>query len=97
MANAGFGVEAAARRMGQDFIPIVNERYFLICSNETLASPMVQRIREVLAAPNFRAAAASLPGIDTGDAGTTMSLQEAFPELPLPVGKTREARAAKAQ
>ncbi|HZF19731.1 MAG TPA: hypothetical protein VE008_08500 [Burkholderiales bacterium] len=49
------------------------------------------------AVPNFRAAAASLPGIDTGEAGTTMSLQEAFPELPPLVGKTREARAAKAQ
>jgi len=36
-------------------------------------------------------------GIDTGEAGTTMSLQEAFPELPPLVGKTREARAAKAQ
>ncbi len=97
MANAGFGLEAAARRMGQDFIPIVNERYFLICNNETLASPMVQRIREVLGAPNFRAAAASLPGIDIGEAGTTMSLEEAFPGLPSLPGKTREARVAKAQ
>jgi len=51
----------------------------------------------MLAGPNFRAAAASLPGIDTGEAGTTMSVEEAFPDLPLPVGKTREARAAKAQ
>jgi molybdate-binding protein len=83
--------------MGRDFIPIVNERYFLICGNETLASPMVQRIREVLAAPNFRAAAASLPGIDTGEAGTTMSVEEGFPDLPSLVGKTREGRAAKAQ
>jgi len=94
MADAGFGLEAAARRMGQDFIPIVNERYFLICSKDTLASPIVSRIREVLSGAHFRAAAASLPGIDTTQAGTTVSIDAAFPDLP---GKVREARSAKAQ
>ena len=92
MADAGFGVEAAARRMGQDFIPIVNERYFLVCSTETLALPMVERIREVLAGPHFRVAAASLPGIDITDAGTTISIDEAFPDLPAAQEKPREAR-----
>ena len=92
MADAGFGLEAAARRMGQDFIPIVNERYFLTCTKETLASPIVSRIREVLSGPHFRAAAASLPGIDIGQAGTTISIDAAFPELP---AKARETRFAK--
>ncbi|HKW38436.1 MAG TPA: substrate-binding domain-containing protein [Burkholderiales bacterium] len=92
MADAGFGVEAAARRMGQDFIPITNERYFLVCRNETLASPLVARIREVLSGPHFRAAAASLPGIDIAAAGTTMPIGEAFPEPPAAPAKAREAR-----
>jgi len=92
MADAGFGLEAAARRMGQDFIPIVNERYFLTCTKETLASPIVSRIREVLSGPHFRAAAASLPGIDIAQAGTTISIDAAFPDLP---GKVRETRSAK--
>jgi molybdate transport repressor ModE-like protein len=96
MADAGFGVEAAARRMGQDFIPIVNERYFLICSKETLASPTIQRIREVLAGAHFRAAAASLPGIDVADAGKTLSIAGAFPDLPAVPGR-REPRMTKAQ
>ena len=96
MADAGFGVEAAARRMGQDFIPIVNERYFLICAKETLASPMVQRIREVLAGPHFRAAAASLPGIDIADAGRTLSIGAAFPDLPA-VPARREPRTTQAE
>src|SRR5215831_3260200 len=90
MADAGFGLEAAARRMGQDFIPIVNERYFLICTKDTLASPIVSRIREVLAGVHFRAATASLPGIDIGQAGTTISIDSAFPDLP---GKVRETSA----
>lgn len=94
MADAGFGLEAAARRMGQDFIPITTERYFLVCNKETLASPMVARIREVLGGPYFRAAAASLPGIDMTQAGTTMSINEAFPDLPAMPAKTRETKAA---
>lgn len=93
MADAGFGVEAAARRMGQDFIPVANERYFLVCSNETIASPTVARIREVLAGSHFRAAAASLPGIDTADGGTVMSIPEAFPYLAST--ESGKARAAK--
>jgi molybdate-binding protein len=96
MADAGFGVEAAARRMGQDFIPIVNERYFLICDRETLALPMIERIREMLAGPHFRAAAASLPGIDITDAGKTLSIVEAFPDLPAVPATTRERRVTSA-
>jgi len=94
MADAGFGVEAAARRMGQDFIPIANERYFLVCRKETLASPTVTRIREVLASPRFRAAAAGLPGIDTSQAGTTLAVGGAFPELAAASRKAGEAKTA---
>jgi molybdate transport repressor ModE-like protein len=94
MADAGFGVEAAARRMGQDFIPIVNERYFLVCGKETLALPMVGRIREVLGGPHFRVAAASLPGIDITGAGTTVPVEEAFPDLAAATARARETRAA---
>ena len=30
MADAGFGVEAAARQFNLDFVPIAGERYFLM-------------------------------------------------------------------
>jgi len=89
MADAGFGMETAARRMGLDFVPVVNERYFLICDSEALASPMVTRIREVLSSKEFRAAAGNLPGIDVTQTGTTLSIREAFPDLPSLPGKTR--------
>ncbi|HET7764342.1 MAG TPA: substrate-binding domain-containing protein [Burkholderiales bacterium] len=97
MADAGFGVEAAARRMGQDFIPIINERYFLVCSKETLGLPMVERIRGVLGGPHFRVAAASLPGIDITEAGTTVPIDEAFPDLAAATAKAGETRTAQAE
>src|SRR5206468_2807106 len=35
MADAGFGIKAAAVRYGLDFIPLLNERYYLLLRNET--------------------------------------------------------------
>lgn len=95
MADVGFGVETAARRMVLDFVPVMSERYFLICQNESLASPMVARIRKVLSSKQFRAAAGSLAGIDVTHAGTTLPMHEAFPDLPTLPRKAREAQTTK--
>ena len=81
MADAGFGVEAAARRFGLDFVPLVAERYFLICRDESIATPFMQRVLETLASRRFHAAAGRIPGIDATRAGTLLSVEEAFPEL----------------
>jgi len=82
MADAGFGAEPGARKFGLGFVPIVSERYFLIGRAETLDSPMVAPVLEILSSPQFRAAINDLPGIDGSVSGSTMSLLEAFPELP---------------
>jgi molybdate-binding protein len=81
MADAGLGVETAARKFGLEFLPIVSERYFLICDSEALHSPLVGPIVEILRSNQFRAAAAGLAGIDVTLAGNLMKLDEAFPEL----------------
>ena len=94
MADAGFGVETAARQMNLDFIPIASERYFLICPNESIDSPTVARIREVLSSARFRAAASGLPGIDATQAGTTLSIRKAFPDLPAAPRRARCGRPA---
>jgi molybdate-binding protein len=80
-ADAGFGVETGAREFKLDFMPMLSERYFLICTEESLRLPAIKRIREVLATRQFRAEAAKLPGIDVTQAGTLLSIGEAFPEL----------------
>jgi molybdate transport repressor ModE-like protein len=79
LADAGFGVEQGARSFGLEFIPVMSERYFLLCEEESLAAPGVTRIREVLASKQYRAEAGKLAGIDVTGAGSTLALAEAFP------------------
>jgi molybdate transport repressor ModE-like protein len=48
-ADAGFGLEAAARRFGVGFVPLAEERYFFACRRAALRAPGVQRFRALLA------------------------------------------------
>ncbi len=86
IADAGFGVETAARRYGLDFVPVAAERYFLLCRTESLASPFMACLLKTIRGDRFRAEAAKLPGVDTAQAGTVMTLTEAFPELAASAG-----------
>lgn len=94
LADAGFGVETAARRFKLDFIPVASERYFLICDDESLASPVITRILETMTSGAFRAAAGKLVGVDATYAGTVLRVDDAFPELRKRAAGTtkREAR-----
>jgi molybdate-binding protein len=82
MVHAGFGVEAGARKFQLDFIPLASERYFLICNKDSLQTPMVGAIVNILASKEFRAEAAKLAGLDVAQAGTALTIREAFPDVP---------------
>jgi len=70
MADAGFGVETAARRFGLDFIPVVREQYFLACRVDALGTPMLRAAQDVMASDSFKATIAALPGYDGASCGT---------------------------
>jgi molybdate transport repressor ModE-like protein len=78
MADAGFGLETAARRFKLDFIPMVNERYFLLGRSASLAQPAVQALLAILRSPAFKAAVDELPGYNARDAGQVLPLDQAF-------------------
>jgi molybdate-binding protein len=80
-ADAGFGLEAGARRFGLEFIPVLSERYFLICRKESLQAAGVKDIRDILQGSEYRAEAGKLSGIDVTHAGATLTVDEAFTEL----------------
>jgi molybdate transport repressor ModE-like protein len=84
MADAGFGVETAARRFDLEFVPVISERFFFICRTQTLSQPMLGRVLEILRSDGFRRAVNQLAGYDAADCGTVWSLTEAFPELAAP-------------
>ena len=65
MADAGFGVETAARRFNLDFIPFIREQYFLACNVKALGTPMVAAARGVMESAGFKATLAALPGYES--------------------------------
>jgi molybdate transport repressor ModE-like protein len=80
-ADAGMGVEAAARRFGLDFLPQVHEDYFLAVGNEVLATPPLRRLLAVLRGSEFRKLVAGLPGYSASKMGTLVSLTELFDRM----------------
>jgi putative molybdopterin biosynthesis protein len=78
-ADVGPGIEAAAREFGLDFIPLVEEDYFLVCLKDALDSAPVRALRAVLESPEWPAALQALPGYAAPDAGQVLSLTKALP------------------
>jgi molybdate transport repressor ModE-like protein len=81
MADAGFGVEAAARQFDLDFVPVASERYFLLTRRETLAYPSVQELLGLLRGPQFEELTRLLPGYRADRSGEILELTQAFPWL----------------
>nr|WP_314631430.1 substrate-binding domain-containing protein [uncultured Noviherbaspirillum sp.] len=80
-ADAGLGVETAARQFDLDFVPILAERYFFVCAASTLADPRFEEVLAFLKNARFQAEVSKLPGYDAGAMGSVMSLHAAFPGL----------------
>jgi molybdate-binding protein len=78
-ADAGLGIEAAARSFGLDFWPLAEEDYFLVCLKPALELPAVQALREVLASTAWMQALARLPGYGVQRPGVVLSLTRALP------------------
>lgn len=78
MADAGFGVEAAAREFGLDFLPLAEEYYSLLCWRETLSNPALRSLLALLAEPGFQRRIDAVPGYLCAHAGETWSLTDAL-------------------
>ncbi|MCZ8250939.1 MAG: LysR family transcriptional regulator [Hylemonella sp.] len=61
-ADAGLGIEAAARARGLDFVPLVVEDYHLVCLKSALEEPAVQALCRVLQGPDWPGLLLKLPG-----------------------------------
>ena len=78
-ADAAFGIEAAARARGLDFVALAQEQYFLVTHAEGLAHPHVQTLLGVLKRPEWLAALAEIPGYTPARSGDVLSLREVLP------------------
>jgi len=78
-ADAGLGIEAAARQFGLDFVPLLREDYFLVCLKESLEHPAVQRLCAALASPAWQHEIAALVGYTAAGSGDILSLTRSLP------------------
>lgn len=78
MADVAFGVEAAARQFGLDFIRVVTEDYFFVCRRSLLDTAPMKRILDVMRSAEFQDAIAALPGYMAVDTGAIRTVDDAF-------------------
>ncbi len=78
MADASFGVEAAARQFDLDFVRLVTEDYLFVCAKQTLENEAVKRVLAIMRGAEFHAAIAELPGYVIKDAGMIKGVGEAL-------------------
>ena len=62
LTDAGFGVEAAARQFGLDFIDLATEHYLLVCHKDSLDQGNMKQLLALMRAPEFLAEIERLPG-----------------------------------
>ena len=78
-ADAGLGIAAAAASRGLDFVPLLQEDYYLVCLKSALEQPAVQALLHVLRSAAWRAQLAALPGYDADRCGEVLSLRRQLP------------------
>lgn len=78
-ADAGFGIEASARSRGLDFVPLVEEAYFLACLKSTLEQPATRALLELLRSAAWQQRLAQLPGYVPMHSGEVLSMSRVLP------------------
>ncbi|HZZ94071.1 MAG TPA: substrate-binding domain-containing protein [Usitatibacter sp.] len=73
LADAGFGVEAAAAHYRLDFIPVCRERYYLACAPEVLEGAAGTQLVRALRGEAFAKRLSRLRGYSAPDAGTLVA------------------------
>jgi molybdate transport repressor ModE-like protein len=78
MADAAFGVEAAARQFDLDFVRLLTEDYFFVCRKDILELDAVRRILRIMQGEEFHAAISRIPGYRVKDPGVVKTIGEMF-------------------
>src|SRR6201990_2647786 len=75
MADASFGVEAAARQFGLDFIRLLTEDYLFVCKRVFLETEPMRRVLDIMKGREFHDEVASLPGYVATHTGTVNTVK----------------------
>jgi putative molybdopterin biosynthesis protein len=80
VADVGVGIEAAARRLRLDFIPLFVEDYYLLGKRETFERADFEAIVASLKSEKFTAKVRGIPGYDTSRTGEISNVSELLDE-----------------
>ena len=83
-ADAGLGIAAAARARGLAFVPLLQERYYLVCLKEALDEAPIATLRRLLHSERWQRELAELPGYTPWRSGEVLSLKAQLPWWNLP-------------
>jgi molybdate-binding protein len=75
MADVSFGVEAAARQFGLDFVRLLTEDYFFVCKRAFLETEPMRRVIDIMKGREFQREVASLPGYVAASTGTVSNVK----------------------
>ena len=79
-ADTGLGIEAAARAQGLDFVPLLTERYWLVCLRDALPTDPVQQLMALLSSEGWQTQLNTLAGYQVPtDTGQVQSLKASLP------------------
>ena len=93
MADASFGVEAAARQFNLDFIRLLTEDYFFVCRRAFLETEPMQRVLDVMKGREFHKAVAALPGYVAASTGSVSTVAEFLDSVDAKPAVSRQAEA----
>jgi putative molybdopterin biosynthesis protein len=68
-AEAGLGVEAAARKYNLNFIPLFQERFDLVMPREQITDPRLHPLLDILSSQQFRRLVQAMGGYQTDHMG----------------------------
>ena len=91
--DAGLGIEVAARSLGLDFVPLVQESYHLVCLKTALEEPAIVALRTVLESPQWQQELARMPGYTPSHSGQVQSLRKVLPWWDLKPKKSAKSAA----
>jgi len=93
-ADAGLGIESAARARNLDFVPLVREDYFLVCLKTALELPATQALLAILRSDAWQARLARMAGYAPSNSGEVLAMSRMLPWWNFSRPKRRAAKPA---
>jgi putative molybdopterin biosynthesis protein len=78
-ADAGLGIETAARARKLGFVPLVSEEYYLVCLKSALEQPATQALLQVLRSAAWQGLLAGIAGYAPSRSGEILAMHKVLP------------------